>query len=165
MIRLGHLYDLGVALAALCVALTALLVIAQIGGRLFGMLVPSVPEIAGFMLGATIFLALPATMRRGEHIRIDLFLPHLPSVLRLALEIGYRLGGALLMAFLSYQLTLLAYDSWYFGDRSAGLVGIPVWIPQAAMTFGALLLMVRFCEEAYDLIRHGNRALPSDGSE
>jgi TRAP-type C4-dicarboxylate transport system permease small subunit len=162
MVRLGHLYDVGVALAALCVAFTALLVIAQIVGRLAGVLVPSVPEVAGFMLGATIFLALPATMRRGEHIRIDLFLPHLPAFLRLALEIGYRLVGALLMIFLTYQLSLLAYDSWYFGDRSAGLVGIPVWIAQAAMTVGSLLMVVRFSEEAVSLIRCGHAVPPGD---
>jgi TRAP-type C4-dicarboxylate transport system permease small subunit len=101
-------------------------------------------------------------MRRGEHIRIDLFLPNLPTVVRLALELIYRLAGALLMAFLTYQLSVLAYDSWYFGDRSAGLVGIPVWIAQAAMTLGSLLMVVRLAEEAVNLIRCGRAEPPGD---
>ena len=141
------LYDAGLALAALCIAVTTVLVIAQIGGRMMGMLVPSVPEVAGFLLGATIFLALPATMRAGEHIRITIVLEAVPAGLRFALELLYRLLGLAVLTYLAYRFAILSYDSWDFGDRSAGLVGIPVWIPQAAMTIGVILNVVRFLEE------------------
>lgn len=160
---LGRLYTLGAVLAAVCVALTTVLVLAQVFGRLLGIVVPSVPEVAGFLLGATIFLALPATMRSGAQIRIDLFLGRMPFAVRFVLELAYRLVGAAVVAFLAYNLVWLSYDSWDFGDRSAGLVGIPVWIPQAAMVVGAVLLCVRFLEEAFILLR--NRELVSPEPE
>lgn len=144
---LNRLYDIGLVLAAVCIFMTTVLVIAQVGGRIMGLLVPSVPEMAGFLLGATIFLALPATMRSGEHIRITLVVESVHPRLRFIFELLYRVLGLAVLVFLTYQFSILAYDSWDFGDRSAGLVGIPVWIPQAAMTVGLALNVVRFIEE------------------
>ncbi len=159
---LKTLYDIGLALAALCIMLTTVLVLAQIGGRMMGLIVPSVPEVAGFLLGATIFLALPATMRAGEHIRITILLEALDLRLQLGLEFLYRLVGFAVLAFLTYRFYILTYDSWDFGDRSAGLVGIPIWIPQAAMTLGLALNVVRFAEEiVLLLVRRAPIAYPS----
>jgi TRAP-type C4-dicarboxylate transport system permease small subunit len=157
---LGHLYSLGALLAAVCVALTTVLVLAQVFGRVMGIVVPAVPELAGFLLGATIFLALPATMRSGAQIRIGLFVDRMPFPARFTLELAYRIVGAAVVAYLSYNLVFLAYDSWDFGDRSAGLIGIPVWIPQVAMVVGTILLSLRFLEEAYILLRDREIASP-----
>ncbi len=160
---LGRLYTIGAVLAAVCVAVTTVLVLARVFGRLLGIVVPAVPEVAGFLLGATIFLALPATMRSGAQIRIDLFLSGMPFAVRFVLELAYRLVGAAVVAFLAFNLVWLSYDSWDFGDRSAGLIGIPVWIPQAAMVVGAVLLCARFLEEAFILLR--DREIIPPGSE
>jgi TRAP-type C4-dicarboxylate transport system permease small subunit len=161
---LGLLYSLGALLAAICVALTTVLVLAQVFGRMMGIVVPAVPEVAGFLLGATIFLALPATMRSGAQIRINLFVDRMPFPARFTLEVGYRIVGAAVVAYLAYNLVILAYDSWDFGDRSAGLVGIPVWIPQVAMVVGTILLCVRFLEEAYVLLRDRDISSPDPES-
>ncbi|WP_108661364.1 TRAP transporter small permease [Acuticoccus kandeliae] len=153
---LGAIYTAGLVLAGACVALTTLLVLLQVGGRLVGVLVPAVPEIAGFLLGATIFLAMPATMRAGEQIRITLLLDTMAGKLRWVLELLFRIGGAAVAFYLAYRLAILAYDSWDFGDRSAGLIGIPVWIPQVAMTIGIALLGVRFLEELVLMVTRGS---------
>lgn len=144
---LHGIYTAGLVLAGFCVLMTALLVLTQVGGRLVGILVPAVPEIAGYLLGATIFLAMPATMRAGEQIRITLVLDKIGTRLRYVLEFAFRIAGAAVAFYMAWRLSILAYDSWDFGDRSAGLIGIPVWIPQAAMTVGIVLLGVRFLEE------------------
>ncbi|WP_420392303.1 TRAP transporter small permease [Acuticoccus sp.] len=144
---LNAVYTAGLVLAGVCVFLTTVLVLLQVGGRLAGVLVPAVPEIAGFLLGATIFLAMPATMRAGEQIRITLVLDKLAERLRYVLEVAFRVTGAAVAFYIAWRLAILAYDSWDFGDRSAGLVGIPIWIPQSAMTVGIVLLAVRFLEE------------------
>lgn len=152
---LNALYTTGLVLAGVCVGVTALIVLLQIGGRLAGVLVPAVPEIAGFLLGATVFLAMPATMRAGEQIRITLVIDTMGTRLRFVLELIFRLTGAAVAFYLAWRLAILAYDSWDFGDRSAGLVGIPVWIPQAAMTCGITLLGVRFLEELAIMVLKG----------
>ncbi|ORE90900.1 DctQ (C4-dicarboxylate permease, small subunit) [Stappia sp. 22II-S9-Z10] len=152
---LNALYTAGLVLAGACVGVTTLLVLLQVGGRLAGVLIPAVPEIAGFLLGATIFLAMPATMRSGEQIRITLVIDTMGKRLRFVLELLFRIVGAAVALYLAWRLAILAYDSWDFGDRSAGLIGIPVWIPQAAMTVGILLLGVRFLEELAIMVLKG----------
>jgi TRAP-type C4-dicarboxylate transport system permease small subunit len=144
---LDILYSGGLYLAAVCLVTAAALVIVQIVGRLAGLLVPSVPELAGFLLGATIFLALAGTERADEHIRVTLLLEKAGPRLRRTLEILYRLVGIVLTAILTWYMAWLAYDSWDFGDKSAGMIGIPYWIPQSAMTIGAMLLLIRFVDE------------------
>ena len=153
---LDRLYSIGLFLAAICMTLAALAVVMQILGRLVNVLVPSVPELAGFLLGTTIFLALAGTQRLGEHIRVTVLLERVNDRVRRTLEIVYRAAALPIVAMLTWYLAWLAYDSWDFGDRSAGMIGIPYWIPQAVMGFGALLLTIRFLDELVQIVQRGH---------
>lgn len=157
---LHALYSVSQVGAAACLFLICAAVVAQIIGRTVGYMVPSVPELAGFLLGATIFLSLPATLRANEHIRVMLIVERLPTRFVGIAEISYRVLGAGLAGFLSFHLLVLALESWEFGDRSAGLIGLPYWIFQAPMSFGLALLAVRFIEEIVIFIR-SPQGLPS----
>jgi TRAP-type C4-dicarboxylate transport system permease small subunit len=149
------LYAAGLWLAAFSMVAAAVLVIIQIVGRLAGFLVPSVPELAGFLLGATIFLALAGTQRVGEHIRVTLVIERLGPVWAWLFEVLYRLIGLPLLVMLCWYMGALAYDSWDFGDRSAGMIGIPYWMPQLMMSIGVLLLCLRFIDELIQLLIAG----------
>jgi len=149
---LDLVYMVGLWLAAFSMVAAAVLVIIQIIGRLAGVLIPSVPELAGFLLGTTIFLALAGTQRVGEHIRVTLVVERLGSLWGWILEVLYRIAGLPLLALLCWYMGWLAYDSWDFGDRSAGMIGIPYWIPQSMMCFGILLLCIRFVDELIQLL-------------
>lgn len=153
---LDRLYSFGLVLAAICMTIAAVAVVAQILGRLVNVLVPSVPELAGFLLGTTIFLALAGTQRLGEHIRVTVLLERVSDRVHRVLEIIYHVVALPVIAMLTWYLAWLAYDSWDFGDRSAGMVGIPYWIPQSVMAFGALLLTVRFVDELFQIVLRGH---------
>jgi hypothetical protein len=39
------------------------------------------------------------------------------------------------------------YESWLFGDRGQGLLPLPLWIPQAPVALGALVLSIALIDE------------------
>src|SRR5690606_35690014 len=131
------------AMAAL--AAIAVLVMAQVLGRVidailvafgqapFGFLVPSLAEIAGFLLVAASFLALSGTMRAGAHIRVTLGIASLPPHVRRPAEIVVLGVAAALAIFFFCYAVLLVRDSYRFGEVSYGIIPVPLWIPQAAM--------------------------------
>ncbi|MCR4266066.1 TRAP transporter small permease [Nitratireductor sp. ZSWI3] len=134
------------AMAALCAI--AVLVFAQVMGRvtdaalsLFGMppygfLVPSLAEIAGFLLVGASFLALAGSLRGGVQIRVTLAIGLLPERVRRFTEIGVLMVAAALSGFFFYYAAKLAADSHRFNELSYGIIAIPLWIPQAVMAIG-----------------------------
>ena len=62
------------AAAAIATLAIAVLVVAQVGGRLAGVLVAGADDLAGYALTASSFLALAHTLRSGGHIRMTLLL-------------------------------------------------------------------------------------------
>jgi len=71
---LDLLYKSCGVLAAISLSGIAVLILAQIIGRFFGVLVPSANEIAGFLMAASSFLALAYVFRAGSHIRVTMLL-------------------------------------------------------------------------------------------
>ena len=70
MMLTRHLFNFCGALAALSLLGIAVLILSQIGLRLMGSQIPSADDFAAWGLSASIFLALPATLIRGDHIRV-----------------------------------------------------------------------------------------------
>jgi TRAP-type C4-dicarboxylate transport system permease small subunit len=150
---LDRLYAAGGILAAILLVLIALFTLAQVVGRLLGILVPDAGELAGYAMAGATFLALASTFRSGGHIRVNLLLAHVPPGLRRALEIWclalfVLIGG--MFAVFSVQQVL---DSHSFGDVSTGMITIPLWIPQLSMALGAILLEIALIEEFVNVVR------------
>lgn len=95
-------------LAGFCILLITLLLLAQIVGRLFGFIVPSAEDFAGYALAASTFLGLAYTFREGGHIRVTLVIQRFSPVSRKWQE-GVILGLSLaLISYLSYSCA-----TWY----------------------------------------------------
>jgi TRAP-type C4-dicarboxylate transport system permease small subunit len=139
---LDLLYRGCAVLAALSIVAIAVLILAQSIGRLFGILVPSANELAGFCMAAATFLALAPTFRAGGHIRVSLLLAQVPAVWQRVLEVWCLLFAAAVSGYFTWYAADLALTSWRFGDVSPGLVPVPLWIPQAGMAFGLGVLVV-----------------------
>lgn len=141
-VLLDGLYRLSGGLAAVFLAAIAVLILAQIIGRFFDILVPSANDFAGFSMAASSFLALAYTFRSGGHIRVSLLLIRLPARLRHLFELASLGIAALLSGYFAWQTLRLAYDSWYYDDLSDGLIAIPLCIPQSAMALGLVILAI-----------------------
>jgi TRAP-type C4-dicarboxylate transport system permease small subunit len=156
---LDRLYSFSLYAAAACLVLIAVLVGAQVIGRIFdlllklfgyypyGFLVASLAEIGGYLLAAASFLALAATLKRGAHIRVTMLLGAVSGRARHWLELWVLGVGVLFVAYISYGLITLAYDSYRFKEVSYGLIPIPLAIPQAVMAFGAVTLLIALLDE------------------
>ena len=145
---LNAIYKTATMLAAACLVAIATLVVAQVGGRLidggrrafgldpWGLLVPSLAEIAGFLLVGASFLALAGTLRRGDHIRVSILLQAVPDKIARFLDLWSLSIGFALAAFFAWQAGLLTLDSHRYNEVSFGIIPIPLVYPQAVMTMG-----------------------------
>lgn len=144
---LDRLYLVSGALAGLCLVLMALLILAQIVGRWFGVIIPSTEDFSGFLLAAASFLALAYTLKNGGHIRVNLLIAHLSGRLRTGFEF-LALGSALLLVgYAAWSVSLLVIESWEFGELTQGYIPVPLWIPQAPMALGLWILLVAVVDE------------------
>lgn len=141
------------ALAACFLVGIAVLVLAQIVGRFFGVAVPSADEFAGYCLSASSFLALSYALRQGSHIRVTLLIDRVPARLRRFTEVICVAGGLSLSGYLTWFTAEMVWFSYSFGDVTQGLVPIPLWIPQCGMLIGVTMLLFAFLVDAWRLMR------------
>lgn len=135
--------------AACLVALTALM-LANIALRALSNLLPWLPadipvawEYSSYLMAATFTFGAAMTLRAGGHIRVVLILAHVPPGARRALEIGASLAAAAFTGFLAYAMVRFAWASFSRGQTSYAS-DTPVWLPQAVVAFGILLLALQF---------------------
>jgi TRAP-type C4-dicarboxylate transport system permease small subunit len=158
-----------VASAAALVAIAALVTV-QIAGRILdrvlvamgreviGLQVPSLAEIGGFLFVAAAFLALPATLRAAGHVRVTILAKTLPAGLARLLTILVLAGAVGLAGFATWHSWLQVVDSWRFASVSFGMIPIPLWIPQGAMTLGLLIFAVALLDELATALTGGTPA-------
>ncbi|MEO9528000.1 TRAP transporter small permease [Roseibium sp.] len=156
---LNALYQASTVLAACCLAVIASLVVLQVLGRLLdgartflgldplGLLVPSLAEIAGFLLVGASFLALAGTFRNGDHIRVSMLLQSAPPVLARLLNIWAVAAALGLASFFSWNAGWLAFDSYVYNEVSFGIIPIPLVYPQTVMTLGLVVFTVALLDD------------------
>jgi TRAP-type C4-dicarboxylate transport system permease small subunit len=152
---LDGVYRICGGLAAFFVFLIAALVVAQVGGRLAGVLVPGADDLAGYALTASSFLALAHTLRAGGHIRLTMLIRRAGRGQRLLLESGGLAFGAIVTGYFTYHVVDMAWDAYRFGERSQGILSVPLWIPQSVMALGAVVLFVAFVDDLVVVVRGG----------
>jgi TRAP-type C4-dicarboxylate transport system permease small subunit len=144
---LDRLYNAAGYTAALFLVGTLAMVVTGIAGRLLDFHVPGTDAYAGYCMAAAGFLALAHTLKRGEHIRVTLLIEHVGASARRALELWSLVVAALLAALFALYSMRLAYQSWEFHDVSTASDATPLWLPQLAMAFGTLILLIAFVDE------------------
>lgn len=162
---LDRLFDIAGWIAGAFLIGTLAMVLASIAGRLLPALaLPGADAYAGYCMAAAAFLALPTTLRRGEHIRVTLVLQRLPARVRRAVEIAVHTTGLLLAGALSLFSIRLVWQSHAFHDISTGLDATPLWIPQMGMAVGTLLFTMAMLVQLLEHVR-GHAPRPEAGDE
>jgi TRAP-type C4-dicarboxylate transport system permease small subunit len=144
---LDFLYDSAAALAALFMVGLLAMVLLSIVSRQLHFHVPGTDAYAGYLMAASGFLALAHTLKRGEHIRVTLLLNALKGKSKKAMEIWSLVVATLLALLFAVYSCKLAWQSRAFNDISTGSDATPLWIPQLAMAFGAVILLIAFIDE------------------
>ncbi len=172
-IFLDRLYTLSGAVAAgfivlICVVTSAqvlLNLIAKVFGANYSYTIPSYADFAGFFLASASFLALAYTLTRGGHIRVTLLLQAFNPKLRLASELFSLIFAALICGFATYYMIRLNIESYGFGDKSFGIIAIPLWIPQLALCTGLGILTIALVDLIWQTAHAGGPVLKNSESE
>jgi TRAP-type C4-dicarboxylate transport system permease small subunit len=106
--------------------------------------IPGLDAYAGYAIACSLFLALPSTLRQGEHIRVTLVLDRLPATVRAVLEWTCLLLGLTIALALAWYAVRLAWVSWTTHDVSAAADATPLWIPQIGMVLGCIGFALAF---------------------
>jgi TRAP-type C4-dicarboxylate transport system permease small subunit len=139
---LDRFYEALMLLSALAMVLCFVCVMLGIADRQFALGLRGLDAYAGYAIASALFLALPGTLQRGEHIRVTLLLQRLPAAWRGAFEWWSLLAGAALTAALAFYATRLVWLSWQTHDISQGSDATPLWLPQLGMALGCIGLCV-----------------------
>lgn len=143
---LSHFYRLLIVLAAVAMVAAFACVLLGVLGRRFDFNIRGLDAYAGYAIAAALFLALPDTLRRGDHIRVTLLLQQVPARLRNVLEYWSLAAGLGLSVYLAWYACRLVWMSHSFNDVSQGADATPLWIPQIAMALGCIGFAVAFAD-------------------
>ena len=150
---LDRLYDAAGYLAAFFMLGVLAMVLASVVGRLAGFNLRGSDAYAGYCMAAASFLALAHTLKRGEHIRVMLFLERFGGRLRRPLELWSHAAGTFFCAILAFYSVRLVWQSHRFHDISQGNDATPLWIPQVGMALGCIVLLVAMADDFVRLLR------------
>ena len=144
----------GASIVAICLLVTAQIVLNGLGRAFPGSVpttIPSYADFAGFLLAAATFLALPHTLRAGGHVRVTLVTGRLPRGLATAADAVVLALGLALAGMLTWYMAALTAESLHYGDMSVGIVPVPLAVPQAVATAGLALLCVALAHTLVEL--------------
>lgn len=150
---LDRLYCLLMAGAALAMVVAFVSVMLGIVDRQLSLGLRGLDAYAGYAIAAALFLALPGTLQRGEHIRVTLVLQRLPERARRALEWVCLAAGALLCTALAWYACRLVWVSRLTNDVSPASDATPLWLPQIAMAAGCVGLAVALVDACLRRLR------------
>lgn len=143
------------ALAACAMVAAFAAVMLSVADRQFALGLRGLDAYAGYAIAAALFLALPGTLRSGEHIRVTLVLQRLPPRWRTGAE-WWCLGAAALLALmLAAYAGKLVWVSWLTHDVSPMSDATPLWLPQIGMALGCAGLALAFVDALVEQMSTG----------
>ncbi len=132
-------------------ALACLSMLAAFGSILLGVAarelrwdIQGLDAYAGYSIAAALFLALPSTLRQGDHIRVTLVMAKLSSKAQNALEHACLGMASCITAYVAWYACRLVWVSYATHDVSPGADASPLWIPQLSMALGCIGFCISF---------------------
>ena len=150
---LDFLYTASGALAAVCLAAICALMLAQALGRTAGILVRGADDIVAWLTAACAFFALGHTFRRGELVRVGLWLEMLGARARWWMEVVALSVTLAFVGYMTWAVTRFVLESWRFNEMAQGLVKIPIWIPQLSLVVGTIIFFIAVADELAAVLR------------
>lgn len=137
-------------LGAGCLVTLTALMIAEVAVRALSNVFPWVPadipvawEYSSYLMAATFTFGAAMTLRVGGHIRVTLVLARVSPATRRWMETVLAVLGVCFCGYLAWSMTYFTWRSFESGQTSISS-GTLLWIPQAFVTFGIVLLMIQF---------------------
>lgn len=131
-----------------CIAMVMAFATIALGviAREAGWNIPGLDAYAGYSIAAALFLALPSTLKQGDHIRVTLIAQRLNAQFKKGLEHFCLFLGTVLSGYIAYFACRLVWISWSTHDVSQGADATPLWIPQVFMAIGGIGFVIAFVD-------------------
>ena len=152
----------GAVLSGITFCLMTLLILAEITLRTFfdkSTLIAS--EYSGYFLAAMIYLGLGFSFRHGAHIRITFLRERLKGWPLHLLEILCASIGTLLCILSTIFLTEMVHTSFIRGTTAYTVAETPLWVPQAVILVGLVIMTLQILAYLLYLIMSGPQASDS----
>ena len=150
---LDWLYLAAGGVAAACVALIAILMVAQSVLRELSVRTGAVNDVVAWLCAAAAFFAMAHAFKHGDFVRVTLLLEQLGHRQRRWFEMTSLAIGCVAVGYLAWSACWFNYESWEFNDIAQGLLPLPMWIPQLSFSLGSLLLFVAMVDEFLIVVR------------
>jgi len=144
---LDRLYDASLFIAGFFLVGIAVLMIGESIVRKSGGYITGASELVGWFCAAAGFLALPATFKRGDMVRVGVLLDWLPPRMRRVVLVVNLAIAAAFTAYMIYAVGSYVLDGWRAEELTQGMIEVAVWIPQSSFLVGVILLMVAVLDE------------------
>lgn len=136
-------------LGAVCLVLLTSLMVAGAVVRTFSNVLPFLPsdipwawEYSSYLMAATFTFGAAMTLRRGGHLRVNLLRARLSPPAQRVLEVAASLVAGVFLTYFTWSFAHFALESFQLNEKSVASDS-PLWIPQAIVAFGLLLLALQ----------------------
>src|SRR5882762_4349553 len=129
--------------AVCCLLLLAMIVMIgaeAIARNVFGTSLQVTDEVGGYLLVALTFLSMSVAESHGVFHRVELVQMRLSPSFRIVSQIVFDLMALVASVLVSWQLIRLTLNSWRAEDVAPTPLATPLWLPQASMGLGMVLL-------------------------
>lgn len=147
-------------LAALCLASLVAMVLAEVLLALLSRIFPKLPsgigvawEYSAYMMGISFLLGSGLALRAGMHIRVELLLRSASGRHVRVYEFISALIGSGFTVLFAWSLVAFTLQSYRSGQVSGDSL-TPLWIPQAALAVGAIVLALEMCVRLLAVLLH-----------
>jgi TRAP-type C4-dicarboxylate transport system permease small subunit len=153
---LDRLYLGAAYVAACCVLLIMVLMIAQSVLREMRVRTGAVNDVVAWLCAAAAFFAMAHAFKHGDFVRVTLLLEKISVRAQKRFELAALSIAAVSVAYLAFWANRFTYESWVFNDIAQGMLPLPMWIPQLSFALGSILLLVAVIDELV-LVLRGHR--------
>lgn len=152
---LTRLNTAGVAVAGASLLGMVLLGAFDIIGTKLDRPIPGALEATEALMVLGVFLALPYTQARRQHIAVDLVVTRLGPATRRALDIFTLLLTLFAFTLIAWRGWVLAANSVAVREYANGIIPFPVYPAKIALAVGATLMVLQVVLDLVDELRGG----------
>lgn len=144
---LDRLYDGSLVVAGLFLVAIFAVMVTEAVLRKMGSYINGASELIGWFCAAAGFMALPATFKRGDMVRVGVLVDGLPPRVRKPLLLACLVLAFVFTAYLLWATCSYLWSGWRSEEMTQGMIEIAAWIPQSSMVLGIVLLFVAVADE------------------
>jgi TRAP-type C4-dicarboxylate transport system permease small subunit len=89
---------------------------------------------------------------------VGLLIDRLTGRTRHVVEIVALVVGTFFAGFFAWYAVKMTWQSYVFNDISQGVIAVPLWIPQAGVVVGLIILTIALADEFVVVLRGGEAA-------